>query len=377
MFDILTGDELFGLVTQYADLGDHRTGTATDSATRDWFARSLQAAGATVVQVDYDFDGFEAVAKLTVGGALIPALPLAHSGIGLRLVATEPQVRRLTLAHGIAPWGLDELLDGEPIPAGGLVVVLGSDHGGLVAMNRSAGQGPAQAVALVGDAWEHKLAHGPLRLDWQASVVPRSSATVVGRLGWTGGPPMLITTPLTGWFRCAGERGTGVAIALALASALASRVPVQVVGTTGHELGHLGLDHWLAHRGGDPKPLAVLHVGASIATPGPTETGWSPLRWSMTNVTEPFRGALSEVLAAIDAPVRDHGPVWPGEGQAWRELGVPVLSVTGGFEHFHQPTDLPPVATSPRLLWMAGQALLDATDVLLDGVVGGALRIND
>ena len=46
---------------------------------------------------------------------------------------------------------------------------------------------------------------------------------------------VLITTPLTGWFGCAGEQGTGVAVLLDLVERFADR-PLLVLATGGHEL---------------------------------------------------------------------------------------------------------------------------------------------
>ena len=58
-------------------------------------------------------------------------------------------------------------------------------------------------------------------------------------------PPVLIITPTSGWWRCACERGTGVALWLALFSRMAAQHKhltrnVVFIGTSGHELGHLG-----------------------------------------------------------------------------------------------------------------------------------------
>ena len=71
--------------------------------------------------------------------------------------------------------------------------------------------------------------------------------------------PVVVTTPLSGWFGCAGERGTGIAIALELAKRLASSYPVTVVGATGHELEYYGAKRHLETMA--VQPAAVVHVG--------------------------------------------------------------------------------------------------------------------
>ena len=67
--------------------------------------------------------------------------------------------------------------------------------------------------------------------------------------------------PLTGWFGCAGERGTGVAVLLDLVERFADR-PLLVLATGGHELDYLGVRQWVAARRAEhgERPVAVIHV---------------------------------------------------------------------------------------------------------------------
>ena len=109
---------------------------------------------------------------------------------------------------------------------------------------------------------------------------PGSSGNVVAFVGASGAArvgqavevaPLMITTPLSGWFRCAGERGPGIAILLALVevdeaglllptrSAMAnSGVLPEVAGP----LRSIGLE--LQTR---PGPSAKALCGASAAAP--------------------------------------------------------------------------------------------------------------
>jgi hypothetical protein len=56
---------------------------------------------------------------------------------------------------------------------------------------------------------------------------------------------------------------------------------------------------------------------------------------------------------------------WPGEGQDWRSLGVPVLSMTGTFPEFHTRADTPDRTTSPELLARALRSVVGAADAFL------------
>ncbi len=137
-------------------------------------------------------------------------------------------------------------------------------------MNRPASPGAGPPAVLVGGAQTDSLLAAPVHLALDARLVPGRSATIVGRWG-EDDAPVVVTTPLTGWFACAGERGTGIAIALELAATLARDLPVVLVGTTGHELEHLGARSFLA---GHPlSPRAVIHLGAGLAAADRTADG--------------------------------------------------------------------------------------------------------
>ena len=352
------GRLLYRLVEAYAALGDHRSGTDVDDATRAWFVSELTARGADVTEVPYDFPRYEARSRLDVAGREVASIPLWYSGEG-RVDDTAPSVHALEVLGGYLPIGLDDLLGTERV----MVLATTGATGRLIALNRDVAPGRGPLVVLAPGSELDALAAGPTRLTAEAQVVPGRSATVVGRLGRRG-PPLVLTTPLSGWFACAGERGTGIALALELATALAEEVPVVVVGTTGHEVGHLGARHWL-QQAAPVGARAVLHLGASAAA-GQPPTAYSPLRFAMTTLADGRRDAMASALEGAGLPLRDMGAPWPGEGEEWRSLGAPVLSVTGAFEQFHTPDDLPSAVTSPGMLDRAYEALLAATRRLLD-----------
>ena len=113
--------------------------------------------------------------------------------------------------------------------------------------------------------------------------------------------PVVVTTPLSGWFHCAGERGTGIAIALELAEGLARSYPVMVVGATGHELDYLGAKRYL--EGISIRPAAVIHLGASVAAGTPGVVGLL--------VLSPTRHAITSTIGDIGQEIQR--AVAPGE----------------------------------------------------------------
>ncbi|MCZ7525361.1 MAG: hypothetical protein M5U14_02590 [Acidimicrobiia bacterium] len=362
-------DRLYALVEAYAGLGDHRTGTPVDDATRSWLAAELEARGARVEEVRYAFDRYDARARVVVAGRAVPSLPVAYQGTGT--VATDaPFVADLEMMAGLLAVDLDARME-EATRVGAPVAVLATPGPGgrLVAQNRAPVPRDGAPAVLVPGAALDALRAGPVRVELEARILEGSSANVVAHLGPDAPDPLVVTTPLTGWFACAGERGTGLAVALEVSATLAGEgVPVLFLGTTGHELEHLGVRRLLA--AGPVVARAVLHCGASLAAGEVGDGGpeLSPLRMAMTTAVD-RTDRLEAALAPAEVAVGPGPSPWPGEGEEWRGLGSPVLSITGGFGRFHTPEDVPEAVTRPDLLVRVNGAVLAATRVLL-GVPG-------
>jgi hypothetical protein len=206
-------------------------------------------------------------------------------------------------------------------------------------------------------------------VDFVARIHERRANNLTGWLG-TSGPvadPIIVTTPLTGWFTCAAERGTGLAMALQLATELAEEHPVFFLGNTGHELDNYGVRRWLAEAL-DLLPQAVVHLGASLAA------GATNLQGSYGLV--PRVAASQPAAASVPGLVQDLAPgrflptpVFPGEGAEWHEAldpSVPLLSFAGTFPEFHTPDDVATRTTRPDLLVTAYTALLAGMQDLPD-----------
>ena len=66
-----------------------------------------------------------------------------------------------------------------------------------------------------------------------------------------GAPPLVVMTPRSGWWGCASERGGGLACWLEIMRAMCAARPVRdtlFLASSGHELGHLGLDAFIQRR---------------------------------------------------------------------------------------------------------------------------------
>jgi hypothetical protein len=363
-------DELYALVESYSDLGEHRTGTEVDAATVAWFAGELEKRGGQVELHDYTFDRYNASWSVTANGVEIPSLPLFYEGAG-RVAGATPTVGSIDAFAAIMgrpdhdPFVETARKDGTGVA---LLATTGTLGGALAVPNRAPKKPHEVPVLLVEGAAKQRITEDQISVDIDAYVEEGRSANVLARFGGDDDDPLIVATPLSGWFKCAGERGTGIAVTLEIAKRLADRSPVLVVGTTGHELIDLGLQRLLGSQTFTPR--AVLHVGACIAAmdaPGIL----SARRRCTASVGPESQAALVSALDAIDlvptsVPREDATDPsrWMGEAQEWCTLGAPLVSVTGYYPFFHTPQDVPSAATTPGLLTRTADALTEAAVLL-------------
>jgi hypothetical protein len=368
------GGNLFRTVFEYASLADHhRTGTPEDIVTLDWFESRLAALGAAVERQPWTFDRYAAAGSLAAGGGEIESLPLFYEGAG-DVETSHPFIATTETRGGAELSRLEDIRAAARAAGHDAIVVLTAGRGGrLFAVNRRPCEPAGIPALLAGSGAKPLLERGPVSFRMSARLVAGESANIIGRLG--PGPDerrLMLTTPLSGWFRCAGERGTGIAVMLAVAEALAAEgVPLLVTGNSGHELEDLGARRYL--EAGAPGPRAVFHFGASVAAGEPDGVGGLRLsralnaRVGVPGREQPLRKAFRPLaIKPAFVPTGSHrNPAsWVGEARAWCTLGRPLVSIAGGFPLFHTSADIPARATTPALLEASYRAALDVARVL-------------
>ena len=233
--------EMYRQVEEYARIGHHRTGTDCDAATRTWLGDQLRPSTDEIITIPYEFERYVVHEhEVTIDGERVESIPLWYSGNGsyntnqvARDVA-DPNHRHTAHSNALT----------SPDDERGPRIIATPDPGGrLAALNRSPNTAGGEFVALVAGSWAAALGEADIHLTASVEHTVGHSASVLARLGPWSAPrptaPIIVTTPISGWFTCAGERGTGLAVALALATELAEQRPVLFVGTTGHEIGYL------------------------------------------------------------------------------------------------------------------------------------------
>ncbi len=347
---------LYGIVEEYAALGIHRTGTSVDRATVDWMAEQLADAGLTVEREPYDFEQWTAESMLTADGDAVDHLPVFHEFVG-SIDTTDIHVEVIDPLFGGFPSVLGPAIaTARDVGAGALVVATQHDEGALVAINRHPEHGSRVPTALVAGSEAERLTNASsVRLVMDSTLTP-SWSTNLFATNDLDGPVLMLTTPLTGWFTCAGERGTGIAVTIDLARRLTQAgTPVQVLATTGHELENLGARRWLDRNVVDA--VATMHIGASVGVP-------DALRAAMTNVEADDASDLVDAVGRAGIALRTDADNWLGEGQLHAATGVPLLSFSGAGIDFHTPNDVPDRVTSPEFMNDVADALFDAAVAL-------------
>jgi hypothetical protein len=154
--------------------------------------------------------------------------------------------------------------------------------------------------------------------------------------------PLVVMTPRSGWWACASERGGGLACWLEIMRAMHAAKPardVLFVASSGHELGHLGLDALIARRPGlVPAAKAWIHLGANIgAAHGPGTI----LQASDEEMESMMAEAMTGVALRIDRRLQ-RGAVPLGEAVNVHRGGGRFVSIIGRNDLFHNPADRGP-----------------------------------
>ena len=155
--------------------------------------------------------------------------------------------------------------------------------------------------------------------------------------------PLVIMTPKSGWWTCTSERGGGIAIWLNAMRYFAQNKPnrnVIFTANTGHELSHIGLDHFLENNPSLVKDAhAWVHLGANFAAKK------GNVLWQASN--KDYMNIGIEELASKGL---DEVQAWPissrplGEARNIYDGGGQFISLLGSNSLFHHPEDRWPEA---------------------------------
>lgn len=388
------GDALFRDVAAYAEMGAHRTGGPADLATARWLAGRLAESGFRVRAQPFAVRQFfpERVA-LTVAGRAFEAHP--QWPVTRPELAVAGPLREIGRGPVGAPWiALVEFpydrraridLPGyraslEAARAQGATATVAATPGptgGIIVMNvpRDASAPPLPTVLARGDdlpALRRAAAQGgTASIEVRGRIAAAARARNLVGVRGSRGPWLVVSTPMSGWTRAAGERGGGVALwrAVAASAARLGDRRTLMVATSGHELAHAGAAALLPAL----RPLVErhgldcwFHLGANVAT-----RDWTVEEGRVRLLDRAHEGrhliaspALLPTLAWCFGGERGLTPAPLLPGLAAGELETlaahgfaPVAGIFGSSLTHHVALDLPDVATSPALLEAIGRGL--------------------
>jgi hypothetical protein len=282
---------------RYVGFGEKRAGGAGDAACGAWLAQELEAVGFAVERQTFAAPWFEAsradLVSAEVNAPVLPqpiVRPTGPDGVSGPLVRVDPAgrftgsldgaVALVDLPHArwssmMAPGARGPIEAAFAAGARAAVAITHGPTGKVIALNAD-GRAPmfAGPVALLAPehadgflAAAHARREARLTIDGEGGRRP--AFNFVGRIDRGKGRWLAVSTPRSGWFGCAAERGGGVAVWLYLARWAAAALAdhdLAFVCNTGHEYEYLGAAG--AMREIAPPVAATrfwLHLGANVA----------------------------------------------------------------------------------------------------------------
>jgi hypothetical protein len=159
-------------------------------------------------------------------------------------------------------------------------------------------------------------------------------------------PPLIVMTPRSGWYFCASERGGGIACWLEVMRALRTAEPTRTVlfvASSGHELGHLGINAFVDRRPGIvPKTVGWMHFGANIGAA--TDPG-NALQASDDEFDAIVSRAMTVSGLSVDRRI-PRGTIPGGEAEVVHRGGGRYVSIIGRNALFHNSEDRGPETVS-------------------------------
>jgi hypothetical protein len=281
--DPLDTERLMADITRYETFGVHRYGLEAADATLDWIASELTLAGLRVSEqrLRMDRQYVLKLGTLRTGDKLIDVVPQwwppeDQASFDLTAPIAPDGLARLSLPYDRGAYLNDghraRLAEAFARKPKAVLLDIGHPSGEIFTYNVDQAAAPWPVpVLLVAPRDAPLLQPGAsatvsVRAAYRRDVKGRN---IVARLERGRGRWLVISTPVTSWFTSTCERGPGLAGFLAMARLAKQRFTghdLVFVATSGHEIGHGGMEHFM--REGAPPANATAawaHFGASLA----------------------------------------------------------------------------------------------------------------
>ena len=343
------------VIRAYEQQGFHRTGTAVDRRSGEWLANEVREIGLEPTLEEFSLSRVDPVsASVVVDDRRIDGLPLFDGGFTDTAGIAGP----IGTLNSDAAIGFTE----SP-PNASETGVLGdarrqNRHEAIVVVTRGARPGfcPSNAdsflrpfgppVLQIASDEAPFLADcarqgGKALLTTHVERTQTDAFNVTATISGTnkGAAPVVVMTPRSGWWWCTSERGGGLACWLEIMRATRDAKPgrdVLFLASSGHELGHLGLDTFIERRPGlVPTAKTWIHLGANI---GAAQGLGNNLQASDDEMELKMAEAMTRVGLQIDRR-RPRGLPPRGEAENVHRGGGRYISIIGNNDLFHNTSD--------------------------------------
>jgi hypothetical protein len=328
--------------------GLHRTGTDGDEAGAAWLAAEAASLGATVGSERFALDRIDPIAAwLELDGRRVDAVPVfdappTDAGGVAGALGTD---------IGVAELSPQSVYSGEyralrrAARHRALVILCRGARPGMGLLNAEQFGEPygAPAIHVPSEARDAVLAAAArgetCRLVAHYRRTPAAARNVVVTIAGTrpGGAPVVVMTPRSSWWQSTAERGGGLVCWLECLRALLATPPatdVVMTANSGHELGHLGLDDFVARRPGWEREALWLHWGANLGAAGGT--------LSVMSASDDLRELTAHELTQAGQPADALAPKTQtpsGETRDIHRAGGRYVTLVGSNPWFHLPQD--------------------------------------
>jgi hypothetical protein len=368
------------IIREYEQQGFHRTGTETDKRSADWLSREARTIGLDPKLEPFSLNRVDPiVSSLAVGERRIEGLPLFDGAFtGARGIRG-----RLGMLDSDAPIGL-----AETAPNAAATGALGearrkNRHQAIVCITRGERPGlcpsnadfflepfgpPVLQVSSEEASWLTEQARRVADSHFIANVKRKQvqAFNITARIAGTDSAllPLVVMTPRSGWWACASERGGGIACWLELMRALNANRPardVLFVASSGHEIGHLGINAYVDSRPGIVKKSNTwIHLGANI---GAATNPGNMLQASDDEMDARQSAAMSAVGLSVERRI-PRGTIPRGEAEVVHQGGGRYVSVIGRNAFFHNPEDRGPAVVNLNAIARFADAFTTIAKVL-------------
>lgn len=357
-------------IAAYDAQGNHRTATAADSASAEWLARQIQQSGVQPTLESFTLSRIDPLScHLRIAGRRIEGVPLydgaftgsegVHGTLGplgsdadIVWVETEP----FTLIEPRKELG-GAVAEARRGPHRGVIILTRGSRPGLFLLNAPSFKAPfgppAVQISSAESQWlkAHAQVRTEISLVAQVGRTTTNAVNVTARIAGSnpGLTPLVVTTPRSGWWECASERGGGLACWLETIRTLAAAAPARdclFAAFSGHEIGFLGIDAYLASRPDLAKRAhAWIHLGANIGAPqqpnqvhvsDPSLEGW------ITAALQKEGLSIDHKAEALSVPRGEAGTIHRG--------GARYVALVCGTEVFHNTADRWPDAVDVTMV---------------------------